>query len=284
MKAFRTMLFMPGNNPGMLTSAGSLGADSVILDLEDAVARTEKDAARVLVRRTLTDLRPQGVMCVVRINGLDTPYWEADTLAAVTGGADAILIPKCETPDALHAVSTCIDAVPVSADKKDAIQLIALLESSKGIENASAIASSGGRLAGMLLGAEDLTAELGARRTPEGVEIAYARGRLLMACKAAGIAAIDTPFPFVTDMEGLEKDAALAAQLGFTGKALISPHHVHVVKEAFLPTEAQVVWASRVMATADKAEREGKGAVSLDGMMIDLPIIKRAKRILEMAE
>ncbi|MGE4527869.1 MAG: CoA ester lyase [Rhodospirillaceae bacterium] len=281
MKAFRTMLFMPGNNPGMLASADSLGADSVILDIEDAVAKAEKDAARILVRHSLTDLRPQGVMCVVRINSLDTPFWRDDVAAAVAGRADVILLPKCERPDDLREISACIDASPGEGGD---IRLMALVESTRGIENVSAIAAAGGRLAGMLLGAEDLTAEMGARRTPEGEEIAYARGRLLMACKACGIAAVDTPFPFVTDMEGLAKDAARAAQFGFSGKALISPHHVHAVKEAFMPTEAQIAWAARVMETAKAAERDGKGAVSLDGMMVDLPIIKRAERILQMAE
>lgn len=281
MNTFRTMLFMPGNNPGMLFSAGCLGADTVILDLEDAVARTEKDTARILVRRTLTDMRPEGVTCVVRINALDTPFWQDDVDAAAAGGADILLVPKCEQPDTLREVAARIDAVAGSAGS---IGLMALVESSRGIENSLALATSGGRLVGMLLGAEDLTTELGARRTPEGVEIAYARSRLLMACKAAGIAAVDTPFPFVTDMEGLRKDAATAAQLGFSGKAIISPHHVHAVREAFIPAEAQTAWALRVMAAARAAEREGKGAVSLDGMMIDLPIIKRAERILQMAE
>jgi citrate lyase subunit beta/citryl-CoA lyase len=281
MKTFRTMLFMPGNNPGMLASAGNLGADSVILDLEDAVAPGEKDAARILVRHTLTDLRPENVTCVVRINGLDTPYWRDDLAAAVTGGADVVLLPKCEHPDMLREIADCIGT---SSRNGGAIKIMALVESALGIENASAIASFGGPLIGMLLGAEDLTAGMGAKRTPEGDEIAYARGRVLMAGKAAGIAAVDTPFPFVTDMEGLAKDAAYAAQLGFSGKALISPHHVHAVKTAFMPTPEQVAWASRVIETAEAAERDGKGAVSLDGMMIDLPIIKRAKSVLQMAE
>ncbi len=281
MKKCRTMLFMPGNNPGMLASSGSLGADIVIFDLEDAVARTEKDTARVLVRRTLTDLRPQGVECVVRINGLDTPFWREDVAAAVQGKADIILLPKAQTPEDMEAVSRRIDECGGAGSP---IELMALVETTFGIENAFNLASAKGRLVGILLGGEDLTAELGSRRTPEGAELAYARSRVLMACRAAGIKAIDSPFPFVTDIEGLKKDAAFAAQLGFDGKAVISPHHVHAVKEAFSPAEAQVEWAERVMAAAKKAADEGKGAVSLDGMMIDLPIIKRAERILQMAE
>lgn len=280
MKRCRTMLFMPGNNPGMLTGAGALGADIVIFDLEDAVAQGEKDAARILVRRTLLEMRPAHVRCAVRVNSLDSPYWQADVAAVVTGGADILLLPKCESPEDLLAVQA---EMTRTAGTKVPL-LMALVETTRGVENLSAITTGKVRPAGVLLGAEDLTAELGARRTAEGKEILYARSRVVMACKAAGVKAIDTPFPFVTDMEGLEKDAALAAQLGFDGKAVISPHHVQTVKAAFSPTEAQTEWALRVMATADTAAKEGKGAVSLDGMMIDLPIIKRAERILAMAE
>ena len=279
----RTLLFMPGNNPGMLASAGALGSDVVIFDLEDAVAQNEKDAARILVRRTLSEMRPAGVECVVRMNGLDTPYWLADVAACVQGGADLIMLPKCEKAQDLEQVWT---AMKESKGEKELPELMVIVETAKGVENVSAIAafaSSGGPLAGILLGAEDLTADLGARRTPKGDEIFYARSRVLTACKAAGVKAIDTPFPFVTDLEGLAADADFAARLGFDGKAVISPHHVHRVKEAFSPTEQQIDWASRVMAAARKAEQEGKGAVSLDGMMIDLPIIKRAERILSMA-
>jgi Citrate lyase beta subunit len=125
---------------------------------------------------------------------------------------------------------------------------------------------------------------MGAQRTAEGAEIAYARSRLLTACKAAGVLAIDTPFPFVSDLARLEKDAALAVQLGFDGKAVISPQHVHRVNHAFVPAQEKINWARRVMAAAKLAEAEGKGAVSLDGMMIDLPIIKRAERILLLAD
>jgi citrate lyase subunit beta/citryl-CoA lyase len=162
--------------------------------------------------------------------------------------------------------------------------VFALVESALGIENALAIASSHKRLGGILLGAEDLTAELGARRTAKGDEILYARSRIVMACRAAGIRAIDTPFPFVADPEGLDADAAFAAQLGFDGKAAISPHHVTAINSAFSPTPEQINWAGRVTAVARRAAEEGKGVVSLDGMMIDLPVIKRAERILSLID
>ena len=277
----RTFLFMPGNNPGMLASAGTLGADAVIFDLEDAVARSEKDAARILVRHALAALKP-AVPVAVRVNALDTPFWRDDIAAAVGGGADMILLPKTDRPEAVLEAVAVMTAEEERAGRKP-LALMALIESSLGIENAFAVAGAHERLAGILLGAEDLTAELGARRSPKGDEIFYARSRILMACKAAGVLAVDTPYPFVTDMEGLAADAALAAAMGFDGKAVISPHHVHAVNSAFSPGAEQLRWAERVLAAARRAAAEGKGAVSLDGMMIDAPVIKRAERFLLLA-
>lgn len=281
MKRCRTLLFVPGNNPGMLGNAENLGADIVIFDLEDAVAQTEKDTARILVRNALIYLKPRKTEVVVRINGLDTPFWRRDIAAAVRGKTDYILLPKCSVPqDVLTVVAAVEEEEAKRADAGPAARLLALVETSVGIEGSVALAASHPRLAGMQLGAEDLTAELGAKRTARGDEILYARSRLIMACKTAGIKALDTPFPFVTDLEGLAADAALSAQLGFDGKTVISPHHVALVNEAFTPSEEQIRWANRVLAAARRAKAEGKGAVSLDGMMIDLPIIKRAERIL----
>lgn len=277
----RTFLFMPGNNPGMLANAAVLGADAVIFDLEDAVARTEKDAARILVRHALAAAHP-GVPAAVRVNALDTPFWREDIAAAVAGGADIILLPKTDCPEGVEQAASVMAAEEARLDRKP-LALMALVESSLGVENAFAIARAHKRLAGILLGAEDLTAELGARRSARGDEIFYARSRVLMACKAAGVLAVDTPYPFVTDMEGLAADAALAAGMGFDGKAVISPHHVHAVNSAFSPAPEQVRWAERVLAAARRAEAEGKGAVSLDGMMIDAPVIKRAERYLLLA-
>ncbi|MBB5142113.1 HpcH/HpaI aldolase/citrate lyase family protein [Desulfovibrio intestinalis] len=280
----RTFLFMPGNNPGMLASAQCLGADVVIFDLEDAVAQTEKDAARILVSHALTELRPQGVGVTVRINGLDTPYWQADMEAVVAAGTDFVMVPKIESADQMLQVTTGIESARQKCGSTATVKALAIIETPLGLENAHAIASASKILHGILLGAEDFTASMGAQRTADGAEIAYARSRLLTACKAAGVLAIDTPFPFVADLERLEKDAAFAVQLGFDGKAVISPHHVHRVNQAFMPAPEKVNWAQRVMAAARKASEEGKGAVSLDGMMIDLPIIKRAERILLLAD
>jgi citrate lyase subunit beta/citryl-CoA lyase len=279
------MLFMPGNNPGMLTSAQSLGADCVIFDMEDSVARSEKDAARILIRHALSAMRPGNAGVAVRINALDTPFWKEDIAAVVRGGADIVLVPKTNSPDYVRETLAALEAAEAEhgVDERR-IVVFALIESALGIENAFAVASAHARLGGILLGAEDLTAELGARRTARGDEIHYARSRILMACRAAGIRAIDTPFPFVADTEGLAADAGFAARLGFDGKAVISPHHVVAVNAAFSPGPEQINWALRVMEAALRAAGEGKGVASLDGMMVDLPVIKRAERILAMAD
>lgn len=276
----RTLLFMPGNNPGMLASAQSLGADIVIFDLEDSVVPAEKDAARILVRHAITDLRPQGAGLAVRVNPLDTRYWQEDLAMIVPCRPDYILLPKTDSRDYVLRAVTFMERLERGQSAGPGPVLLGLVEGALGVENAFAIASSHPRLQGIMLGGEDLTADLGAQRTPQGDELFYARSRVLMACKATGIKAIDTPYPFVNDLDGLEKDAALAVRLGFDGKAAISPHHVQRINAAFAPTPEQFNWALRVMETAEKARALGKGAASLDGMMIDVPIIKRAERIL----
>jgi citrate lyase subunit beta/citryl-CoA lyase len=230
-------------------------------------------------------MKPQGVIVAVRINTLASPFWREDLAAATHGGADILLVPKIAGPDDVRTIIAELEAVEAKIGVDDArIVVYALLESSLGIENAFAVAAAHKRLGGVLLGAEDLTAELGARRTAKGDEILYARSRIVMACRAAGIAAMDTPYPFVTDMEGLAADAAFAAQLGFDGKAAISPQHVATINAAFSPSPEQIDWAVRVMNLARRAAGEGKGVASLDGMMVDLPVVKRAEHILALLD
>ena len=289
-KRRRSMLFIPGNNPGMLCNSVVLGADAVIFDLEDAVALREKDAARLLVRNALRFVQPllahqnggKGVEIFVRINALDTDLWRGDVAAVVQGGADGILLPKCDSAADVQQVMAAVHAEESAAGRAPHVQLMALVESALGVERAFEIAQSHPRLCGLLLGAEDLSANLHAKRSKSGEEILYARGRLLNAARAAGAAgvqAIDTPFTDVNDAEGLAADAALACRLGFDGKAVISPHHVQAVNAAFSPTAKELEWAERVLAAEKKALAEGKGVVSLDGKMVDMPVILRARFI-----
>ena len=275
----RSMLFLPGNSPNMLVNSPFLGADAVIFDLEDAVAPEEKDAARILVRNALREMDLEGCESIVRINGVDTPYWQADLEAILPEGPGLILLPKTSGPQDILTVQEQMDQVVPGSQ----VGLMALIETALGVENAFAIACSSPRVAGLFLGAEDLTSDLQCVRTRGGQEIAYARSRLVMAARAAGIDVYDTPFTDVNDDEGAREDAALARALGFTGKAAISPRHVEAINQVFSPSAGEVEYAVAVMEAIAQARKQGKGAVSLRGKMIDAPIVARARRTLDMA-
>ena len=280
----RTMLFLPGNNPNMIMNGGILGADSIIFDLEDAVAPDQKDAARELVKNALQTLDFEGCEIIVRINALDTPYWEEDLEEMIPLKPDVIMPTKVSGAPYIHQLAEKMSQVERAAGIEEGhTKIIPLLETTLGIENAFEIAAASPRMAALYLGAEDLTADLRCTRTKEGGEIAYARGRLVCAARAAGIEAYDTPFTDVEDMVGLEKDARLAKSLGYTGKAVISPRHVDCVNKVFSPTRKEVQYALDVFAAIEQAKAQGKGAISLRGKMIDAPIVMRAKIVLDAA-
>ena len=281
----RSMLFLPGNNPNMLINGNCLGSDAVIFDLEDAVSPAEKDAARILVRNTMRYMDFTGCEIIVRINSIDTPYWKQDLDAIMPEKPALILLPKTGTAqDALEA-----DAYMTQVEEKlgfapNTVGLMPLIETAMGVENAFAIASSTKRVQALFLGAEDLTADLQCKRTKEGKEIEYARTRLVVAARAAGVDVYDTPFTDVNDDEGIVKDAEYAKALGFTGKSSISPRHVEVINAVFSPTQKDVDYAYEVMEAIALAKAQGKGAIALHGKMIDAPIVTRAQRTIDMAE
>jgi citrate lyase subunit beta/citryl-CoA lyase len=277
------MLFLPGNSPNMLINGGNLGADSIIFDLEDAVSPDEKDAARILVQHALRFLRFNSEI-IIRINALDTEYWEQDLEALVPLGPDIIMPAKLSDPAAVETLCAKIEGLEKKSGADKKIMLMPLIETVLGLENSFAIAKSSDRITALFLGAEDLTAELRAPRTKGGSEIAYARGRIICAARAAGIDVMDTPFTDVNDSEGLRADTELARSLGFSGKAVISPRHVDIVNEVFSPGEAEIAWALRVFEAIKRAREQGKGAVSLDGKMIDAPIVERARTVLNTAK
>lgn len=281
----RSMLFLPGNNPNMIINAGCLGADAIIFDLEDAVAPAEKDAARILVRNTLRYTDLSGCEVVVRINSVDTDYWKADLDAILPEKPDIILLPKASTPaDVLAADAYMTELENKLGLSKRSISLMPLIETALGVENAYAIASSSKRVCALFLGAEDLTADLRCKRTKEGREIEYSRTRLVVAARAAGVDVYDTPFTDVNDDEGIVTDAMVAKALGFTGKASISPRHVEVINQTFTPTLAEIDYAYEVMDAIALAKKQGKGAISLYGKMIDAPIVARAEQTIAIAE
>ncbi|WP_330396651.1 HpcH/HpaI aldolase/citrate lyase family protein [Blautia sp. An81] len=277
------MLFLPGNTPNMLINGDTLGADTVIFDLEDAVSPDEKDAARILVRNALKYQNFSGCEVVVRINPTDTEFWKEDLDAVIPLKPDMIMPTKVSGGEMIREVSAYMGQVEErSGIEKGSVKILPLIETALGVEKAFEIASSDVRVAGLFLGGEDFTADMHCKRTKEGQEIFYARTRLVCAARAWGIEAYDTPFTDVEDMEGLRKDTEFAKSLGFAGKAVISPRHVDIVNEVFSPTEAEIEYAHDVMDAIEDGKRQGKGVISLRGKMIDAPIVKRAQQVLEM--
>lgn len=280
----RSMLFLPGNTPSMIINGGTLLADSVILDLEDSVAPDEKDAARILVRNAL---RHMNFVCetVVRINAVDSEYYAEDLAAVVPCAPGAIMPPKSCRADDMRRLDGEIAAleeqnnIPIGT-----VKIIPLIETALGVENAFAVASACKRVVAVLLGGEDLSADLRCKRTKSGEELLYARTRLVCAARAAGIEVYDTPFTDAFDDEGLCSDAALAKSLGFSGKAAVAPRHIYDINRIFTPTNEEIAYAKEVMSAIEEAHRLGKGAISLHGKMIDPPIVERARLVLESAK
>ncbi|MEG1548652.1 MAG: CoA ester lyase [Clostridia bacterium] len=277
----RSILFMPGNNAGMLLNADHLGADGIILDLEDAVSPFEKDSARILVRNAMRTLGYAKSDVIVRVNSLDSPFYQADLDLLVPLRPAMIMPPKVSNAaDVLKFDGYISDIEASHGIPNGTIKLMPLIETALGVENAFPIASASTRVCAVLLGGEDLTADLCCKRTKGGNEIAYSRSRIVCACRAAGIDCYDTPFTDVDDLSGLQVDVQYARSLGFTGKSAISPRHVSIINDIFSPTQADIAYASEVLATIREAKAQGKGVVSLRGKMIDAPIVARANRVI----
>ncbi|MBU3219755.1 HpcH/HpaI aldolase/citrate lyase family protein [Clostridium algidicarnis] len=283
-KLRRTMLFMPGNNPGMLQNAAILGADSIILDLEDAVSITEKDSARVLVREAIKNVDYSSVEVVVRINPLDTEFGHLDLDVIARTKPDSIMVPKADENEIREANEILNKIEEEEGFKKGSIKIIPLIETAFGLETVYNVINASKRVVAILLGGEDLTSDLGIKRTKDGEEIFYARNRVATVCRAFKIDSIDTPFTDTNDFEGLEKDTLKAKGLGLTGKSAINPRQIDSIHSVFAPTKEEVNHALRVLKAMEQAEREGKGVFSLDGKMIDAPIINRATTTVELAK
>jgi len=281
----RSMLFLPGNTPNMIINGDSLGADSIILDLEDAVSPDEKDSARLLVRSAIKEMGFTGVEITVRINSIDTAYWQDDLEAIVPLKPDLIMPPKASSAEDMRTLDAYIAGIEQKCGMEiGTVKLIPLIETALGVERAFEIASACPRVTALFLGGEDLTADLRCKRTKAGNEIDYARKRLVCAARAAGVDVYDTPFTDVNDDEGIVVDAEYAKSLGFTGKSAIAPRHVRTINEVFSPSLADVEYAKLVFEAIRIGKLQGKGAVSLRGKMIDKPIVERARQTLEAAK
>ena len=275
MMNYRSLLFIPGNNPGMLQNSEILGADALFIDLEDAVAINEKDTARILVKEYLESFKPKTDI-FIRINPLDSPYFYKDLESLKDAKVKGILLPKASV-ESMNELEKYLDKNKID------LQIIALIESAIGLETAFEIAQISPKIVGLFLGAEDLTLDLGAKRTKGSREIDYARARIIAASKAIGIQAIDTPFTDTDDTEGLREDILHAKDLGMTGKAVISPRHVDEVNTLFSPSKEDISYGYRVVEGVKDANEKGLGAFSIEGKMIDKPIILRALNTLKLS-
>lgn len=281
----RSMLFLPGNTPNMIINGDALGADCIILDLEDAVSPDEKDSARLLVRSAMKNMGFRGVEITVRINSIDTEYWRDDLEAIIPLKPDFIMPPKSGCAEDIKKIDAYITGIEEKCGMdKGGVKLIPLIETALGVDNAFNIATASKRVAALFLGGEDLTADLRCKRTKSGNEINYARTRLVCAARAAGIDVYDTPFTDVNDDEGIIADAEYAKSLGFSGKAAIAPRHVRAINEVFSPSLKDIRYAQDVFEAIRLGKEQGKGAVSLRGKMIDKPIVERARQTLEAAK
>ncbi|NLA71829.1 MAG: CoA ester lyase [Clostridiaceae bacterium] len=280
----RSLLFLPGNQPGMLQSGGVLPADTLIFDLEDSVAAGEKDAARELVASALRSFDFGRRELSARINDLETKHAFTDLKTLIPAGIETIMLPKVSGGDMVQQVAALFDEIELEHGiVKGRIKIIALIETACGVEHAYEVAVASPRVVALALGAEDLAADLGCARTKEGREIFYSRSRLIIAAKAAGIEALDTPFTDARDTEGCYEDALFARSLGYAGKLCISPHHLDSIHRAFMPSKAEIEFALEVTEAMRRAKEDKRGAVSLRGKMIDLPVLLQAERTLHLA-
>lgn len=280
----RTMLFVPGNNPGMIADAYIYGSDSIMFDLEDAVSLEEKDAARFLVYEALNNCDYGDKELIVRVNSLDTPGGLQDLEAMVRTRKVAIRLPKTETAEDVVKCDKEIERI----EKENGIEagstrMMAAIESARGVLYAREIALASKRLIGIALGAEDYVTNLKTTRSPEGIELLFARSMILQAARAAGIDAIDTVYSDVNNEEGLRAETKLIKQLGFDGKSVINPRQIQPVHEIFTPTEKDIQKALAVEGAIREANKKGSGVIALYGKMIDKPIVERALRVLDLA-
>jgi len=280
----RTMMFVPGSNPSMLKEAYIYGADSLMFDLEDAVAITEKDSARFLVYNAIKTIDYGNTEVVVRINGLDTAFGKDDIEAVVRAGVDVIRLPKTERKEDILEVEAVIEEVERKIGREiGSTKMMAAIESPIGVINAYEIASASKRLIAIALGAEDYVTNMKTKRYANGLELLGARTQIIIAARAAGIYAIDTVYTDVDNEEGFKNEVELIKQLGFDGKSVINPRQIPMVNEIYTPSEEEIRKSINVIKAAKEAEERGLGVISLNGKMIDKPIVDRADRVLQLA-
>ncbi|MFN8497835.1 MAG: CoA ester lyase [Anaerolineae bacterium] len=280
----RVLLFMPGDDLRKITKGAASGVDSVIMDLEDAVAVGRKETARDVVAEALATLDFGGSERLVRVNGLTTGLAGADVAATIGARPDGYMIPKVESAAQIQEIDALLtQAEAAQGWPSRGIRLLAIVETARGVMRLDDIAASSPRLDALCFGAEDLAGDIGARRTPEGAEVFYARSAVVIAAAAYGLQAIDTPYVDLQNIEGLTADARRAAGMGYSGKLAIHPRHIAPILAAFTPTAEEVAAAQRLVDACAASQAAGAGAFALDGKMVDTPMLRAAQRVLARA-
>ena len=281
----RSMLFLNAQRPSLMKDAYVYGVDSVMLDLEDAVAENQKDSARFSLFHNLTSVDYHGVERVVRINGLATPHWREDVRVCVAGGADAIRIAKCESANDVKIVADAIDEDEAEFGRaKGNTLLMAAIESPRGVLNALEICEASDKLFGVALSGGDFRVSMQTKPSASGIELAAARGNILIAARAAEVQCFDTVFTDLADCEGFRREVILNKEMGFDGKSLISPRQIKVVHDIFTPSEKEVIEAEEVIRSVRENAAKGTGVFILNGKMLDIAFVAGAERTLALAK
>ena len=281
----RTMMFLNAQKPGLIKDPYIYKPDSIMLDLEDAVAQNQKDAARFSLYHALQEIDYRGVECIVRINALDTPYWQEDVRVCVAGGCDGIRIPKTETAEDVKLVEAAIAAAEKEFGKEEGTTLImAALESAKGVMHALEICEASDRLFGIALSGGDYTKDLQTHITGTGLELMGARQQMIIAARAAGVQCFDTVYTDLDNMEGFRQDVENIHLMGFDGKSIINPRQIDIVHDIFTPSQKDIIFAEKVVREIDEKKALGIGVFTVDGKMIDIAFYDGAKRTIELAK
>lgn len=281
----RSMMFLNAQKPGLIKDPYIYKPDSIMLDLEDAVAENQKDAARFSLYHALQEIDYQGVERVVRINGLDTPYWKEDVRCCVAGGCDAIRIPKTESANDVKMVEdTVAFAEREFGRPAGSVLIMAAIESARGVMKALDICEASERLFGIALSGGDYTKDLQTHITGTGLELMGARQNLVIAARAAGVQCFDTVYTDLNNMEGFRQDVETIHLMGFDGKSIINPRQISIVHEIYTPSEKDIIFAEKVVKEIDTKKAQGIGVFTVDGKMIDIAFYDGAKRTIELAK
>lgn len=278
------MLYIPGNNPAMLLHGSVYGADSLLLDLEDAVALNQKDAARNLIQQMIKNVDYGNTEVCVRVNHLDTPFGLEDLKAIVPMQPDAIRYPKTETVEELQRLITHVEQIEDEHGlPHDQMTIHIMIETALGVQNVFDIAKYSKRVDAITIGGQDLTADMNIKSSKNSSGIDLARKMIVMAAKANRIDAIDTVYVDIDDEEGLKAETEFVRQIGFSGKAVINPRQIDPIHEIYTPSDDEIRKAYRVVKEFNKNKAKGIGVFAIDGKMVDAPVVTRARYVLELA-